>query len=401
MKDWRKAVHKTPISYTVTNNTLRLQTQFVTVVSIAGIVVLFILYSLVPRSRVSTLHDPIRDKHLDDDHQHIHHHKDCVTRTPYNTTYPLSRPEYLSDEKIRFRIAVITDLDTDSRQPSDGHHDSWISYLLKGYLTYYPNEDYIQVKWDKRSVGLHTTLAAEGRALELSELIVFNGKLYSCDDRTGIVYEMRDNIAIPWVILNDGDGNNGQHFKCEWLSVKDQTLYVGGLGKEWTSITGDPINNNPQWIKTVSPTGEVVHQNWRDNYLALRSSCGIQFPGYVIHESAVWSDVHQKWYFLPRRVSSTKYDEKEDERKGSNIMLISNKDFKDVQMRTVGPVLPTHGFSSFKFVPNTKDRVIVALKSEEDSGVIKTYITGFTVDGKVLLSEQLIGNYKYEGIEFI
>ncbi|CAG2165814.1 unnamed protein product [Oppiella nova] len=397
MSDWRKAV-RTPISYSVTNNTLRLQTQFVTVVSIAGIVVLFVLYSLVPKSRV-TLNNSTQHQHLDDDHQHIHHHKDCNTRSAYNATYPLSRPEYLSDERIKFRIAVISDLDTDSR--TDTQRNAWISYLLKGYLIYYPNEDYVQVKWDKRSISLQSSLSSEGRAMELSELIVFNGKLYSCDDRTGVLYEIRDESPIPWVILTDGDGNTPKGFKCEWLSVKDQTLYVGGLGKEWTSTSGQLLNYNPQWIKTVSTSGEVDHQNWRDNYLAMRSSCGIQFPGYVIHESAVWSDVHHKWFFLPRRVSSTQYNEKEDERKGSNVMLISNNDFTDVQMRTVGPAVPTHGFSSFKFIPNTKDRIIVALKSEEDNGLIKTYVMAFTVEGKVLLSEQLIGNYKYEGIEFI
>ena len=399
MSDWRKAV-RTPLSYTVTNNTLRIQTQFVTVVSVAGIVVLFILYSLVPRSRV-TLNDSSQNQNLDDDHGHghIHHHSDCLSRTPYNVTYPLSRPEYLSNDRVRYRIAVITDLDTESK--SDEKSNQWVSYILKGYLTYYPNEDVVQVSWDKRTVGLRSSFAADGRAMELSELIVFNGKLYSCDDRTGIIYQIRDDFAIPWVILTDGDGNTPKGFKCEWIAVKDQRMFVGGLGKEWTSTTGELLNYNPQWIKTVSHTGEVEHHNWRDKYLALRSSCGIQYPGYVIHESAAWSDIHRKWYFLPRRVSTNQYNEKDDERKGSNIMLFANQDFTDVQMKTVGPVLPTHGFSSFKFIPNTRDRVIVALKSEEDNGKIATYITAFSTDGKVLLSEQLIGNYKYEGIEFI
>jgi len=69
MSDWRKAV-RTPISYTVTNNTLRIQTQFVSVVAIAGIVVLFTLYTLVPRSRV-TLHDE-EHSNLDEDHGSIY-----------------------------------------------------------------------------------------------------------------------------------------------------------------------------------------------------------------------------------------------------------------------------------------------------------------------------------------
>lgn len=43
--------------------------------------------------------------------------------------------------------------------------------------------------------------------MELSELVAFNGKLYTVDDRTGIVFEItRDHKVIPWVILPDGDG---------------------------------------------------------------------------------------------------------------------------------------------------------------------------------------------------
>jgi hypothetical protein len=36
---------------------------------------------------------------------------------------------------------------------------------------------------------------------------------------------------IPWVLLNDGPGNTTKGFKGEWMTVKDQHLYVGGLGK--------------------------------------------------------------------------------------------------------------------------------------------------------------------------
>ena len=43
--------------------------------------------------------------------------------------------------------------------------------------------------------------------MELSELVAFNGKLYSVDDRTGVVFEITpDDKVIPWVILQDGDG---------------------------------------------------------------------------------------------------------------------------------------------------------------------------------------------------
>ena len=43
----------------------------------------------------------------------------------------------------------------------------------------------------------------------------------------------------------------------------------------------------------------------------------------------------------------------------------------------------------------------MALKSEEIEGKIATYITVFNLDGLVLYPETKIGDYKYEGIEFI
>lgn len=124
-------------------------------------------------------------------------------------------------------------------------------------------------------------------------------------------------------------------------------------------------------------------------------------PGYLIHESACWSDALQRWFFLPRRASHERYSERDDERKGTNLLLSAGPDFGAISVRRVGEVVPTHGFSSFKFVPNTDDQVIVALKSEEDGGRVATYIMAFTLDGRFLLPETKVGNVKYEGIEFI
>lgn len=44
--------------------------------------------------------------------------------------------------------------------------------------------------------------------MELSELVVFNGKLFTFDDRTGIVFEVEKENVTPWVILQDGDGKS-------------------------------------------------------------------------------------------------------------------------------------------------------------------------------------------------
>lgn len=56
-------------------------------------------------------------------------------------------------------------------------------------------------------------------------------------------------------------------------------MYVGGLGKEWTTTSGEVVNNNPEWVKVVGQHGDVQHENWVPYYNALRTAAGIQPPG--------------------------------------------------------------------------------------------------------------------------
>jgi hypothetical protein len=71
-------------------------------------------------------------------------------------------------------------------------------------------------------------------------------------------------------------------------------------------------------------------------------------------------------------------------------------------------ITPERGFSSFKFLPGSRDTVIVALKSEENSATDAqtSYLTiyGEQADGswRVLLEEtELPGAAKFEGLEVI
>jgi len=124
--------------------------------------------------------------------------------------------------------------------------------------------------------------------------------------------------------------------------------------------------------------------------------------GYMIHESGMWSSIHNRWFFLPRRASQETYTEADDERRATNLLYSANDEFTDITMHNVGQLQLTHGFSSFKFVPGSQDQLIVALKSEEDNGKIASYIMAFRLDDlEVVLDEVYIGDHKYEGIEFI
>ena len=61
---------------------------------------------------------------------------------------------------------------------------TWRSYLKTGVLLV-RDSGTMSVQWKDR-VELTSHLSEKGRGAELSELIVFNGKLYTVDDRSGI-----------------------------------------------------------------------------------------------------------------------------------------------------------------------------------------------------------------------
>lgn len=128
----------------------------------------------------------------------------------YNDTYPLSPPEH-TPLGTRYRIGIIADLDTNSRSDKKL---TWFSYMRRGYLLVSQSGDKLAVEWDADRVVLESHLSEKGRGMELSELVVFNGKLYSVDDRTGIVYHIDGDKAVPWVILTDGDGNVAKGQYC-------------------------------------------------------------------------------------------------------------------------------------------------------------------------------------------
>lgn len=397
MQDWMSS-GRLPTTYRIGNSTLRCQLNFVVTVAVLGVACLLLLYALLPWGKYHIISDSVDGPGHEHGHAHI-----LQEFLPYNATYPLTKP-VMYGRKVRYKIGVIADLDTDSKCKDE--KETWISYLKIGYLTVDRTASEVDIEWEDGMITLKSQIAHGGRGMELSELVVFNGKLYAMDDRTGIIYEVRGDRVIPWVFLNDGAGEAGKGFKSEWATVRDETLYVGGLGKEWTDNKGRVINHDPQWIKIVTPGGRVEHRDWQDNYRKLCSWANYGPPGYMIHEAVAWSHQFGEWFFLPRRASVEAYNDVVDEEKGTNLLLRTNPQFTRAKVSQVGPLVPTHGFSSLKFVPalshSERDSLIVALKSEEHRGKTATFVTVFRVaDGKVLYPETKIGDYKFEGIEFI
>lgn len=182
----------------------------------------------------------------------------------------------------------------------------------------------------------------------------------------------------------DGNGHSSKGFKCEWAAVKDDLMYVGGLGKEWTNSEGEVLSRDPQWVKTIDTEGRVQHHNWVSVYESLREATGTLSPGYLIHEAVRFHPVYRRWYFLPRRASVEAYDDVQDERRGASLMISTSETFDDIKVTTVGPKIASHGFSSFAFVPFHENEV-VALKTEELEGNIATCIFNYDSRAKCIL----------------
>ena len=106
------------------------------------------------------------------------------------------------------------------------------------------------------------------------------------------------------------------------------------------------------------------------------------------------------------------YDEDMDEKRGSNkLALVDDKFSKatvvEIDMKDKDPL---HGFSSFAFVPGTRDEHAIATRSvEEDCQHTmetckqRSYFVVFNVlTGEVLMDEVKIDiDMKFEGVEFI
>lgn len=62
---------------------------------------------------------------------------------------------------------------------------------------------------------LYSGIAVDGRGMELSELVRFNGRLYAMCDKTGIVYEvLHSGKAVQRWAVPDGDGEQTKVCVC-------------------------------------------------------------------------------------------------------------------------------------------------------------------------------------------
>lgn len=99
--------------------------------------------------------------------------------------------------------------------------------------------------------------------------------LLTVDDRTGIVFEIVDDgeedgvtsrHMAPRYILPEGDGLVDKGMKLEWATVKDGSLVLGSMGKEYTDNEGHVVNTNNNWVIFIDENGVISREDWTQYY---------------------------------------------------------------------------------------------------------------------------------------
>ena len=116
-----------------------------------------------------------------------------------------------TNESTSYDLVVVADKDKASK-----NGNAWESTLLNGVLTRDTFDRY-SITWEDSvcyyfreysyptlilsKITLKSKINEDGRGMELSDLAYFNGKLYTFDDRTGIVFQVdrANGLVVPQV----------------------------------------------------------------------------------------------------------------------------------------------------------------------------------------------------------
>ncbi|EYC15010.1 hypothetical protein Y032_0038g3577 [Ancylostoma ceylanicum] len=157
------------------------------------------------------------------------------------------------DGSKTYQLLAITDMDKSAKAG-----DKWRAVARPGELTIFPDGKRVEIKWEKYlDTNITSGFNYKGRGMELSDISEYDGRLLSPDDKTGMLYELRGEEAVPWIFLNSGPGNSTSGMKVEWLTIKDGFLYAGGHGCEYRNDKGDVVTEDPMWVKKISRKGVI------------------------------------------------------------------------------------------------------------------------------------------------
>jgi len=334
----------------------------------------------------------------------------------------------------QYTLLLVADQDEGAANQSTGDLQSTLrrGVLCESTDDHHSTDPSFSVVWAD-SVTLNSRLSLAGRGMELSTLTWFGDRLLSCDDRTGIIFEIRGGSAQPRHILTST--TPGGQFKCEWAAVRRGLLYIGGIGRPFR-IPVDP--NNPaagykvggnDMVVSIDTAGTISYHNFSAVYGELCRAAGCGPNGYLTHEAAAWIEGSKggdgMWIFAPRRFSVEPFDEVMDEMRGGHSILRYivpgghdgaldgggngagrasavrfASDRSDSSMSTGGPDgFDPRGISSIRQLPGSTE-ILVALKTEEVGGRVASYLSVMRSNGQILLPDVLVAEgFKFEGLE--
>uniref|UniRef100_A0A1I8BGK2 DUF1115 domain-containing protein n=1 Tax=Meloidogyne hapla TaxID=6305 RepID=A0A1I8BGK2_MELHA len=109
-----------------------------------------------------------------------------------------------AEGSIKYRIAIVTDMDEDSQVNKT---NTWRSLLAFGDLYFHPKKLTATVEWNSEYKEFCRYNMSK-RAMEINNFTKLD----------------------EWLHLKEGDGNTTKPFKGEWMTVKDDKLYIGSTG---------------------------------------------------------------------------------------------------------------------------------------------------------------------------
>lgn len=314
------------------------------------------------------------------------------------------------------------------------------SYSLLSRLNYSPSNGGSLLY---KNIGI---VISNDYPLGLSDLILFNGNVLVIDDKTGMVLKLvpYQQTAAPQY-MNMYPTATVKHwasteakFKTEWMTIKDDCLYVGSVGKKYIHVTAPPPppqqqvlqqyqsvvdddddDNRSMYVYIFNGLGGIgdhqqpsaIKENWTHVYHMARHALNITEPGFVLHEAVHFSHKLRHWFLAPRKCSPLAFDVNTFDAIGCNVILEMDEDMTQVLRITHLPIVERDlGFSAIHPYHNDDDNhgcdgddddddQWVGLLTRENASMQQTYFIHFNNNnGQILYGPCLFSSKKFEGI---